>query len=106
MSYTLLHCPHPSESLYCAAQKHMGNAMKNITVSVDDETYRLARIKAAENGTSVSAMVRDYLKHLTQLPTPRRTLGEIVESIRARGGGLHSSDNLTREELHGRNALR
>ena len=79
--------------------------MKNITVSVDDETYRLARIKAAENGTSVSAMVRDYLKHLTQIPTPRRTLGEIVESVRARGGGIRSCDNLTREELYGRNAL-
>lgn len=35
--------------------------MKNITVSVDDETYRLARVKAAERGTSVSAMVREYL---------------------------------------------
>ena len=80
--------------------------MKNITVSVDDETYRLARIKAAENGTSVSAMVRAYLTHMTQSPTPRRTLGEIVESVRARGGGLHSSDNLAREELYDRNALR
>ena len=36
--------------------------MKKITVSVDEETYRLARIRAAELGTSVSALVRDYLK--------------------------------------------
>jgi len=35
--------------------------MKNITVSVDDETYRRARITAAEQGRSVSAMVREYL---------------------------------------------
>ena len=35
--------------------------MKNITLSVDDETYRLARIRAAEAGTSVSALVRAYL---------------------------------------------
>jgi hypothetical protein len=32
--------------------------MKNIAVSVDDETYRRARVKAAEMDTSVSALVR------------------------------------------------
>ena len=38
--------------------------MKNITVSVDEETHRLVRIRAAELETSVSALVRDYLKGL------------------------------------------
>ena len=38
--------------------------MKNITVSVDEETYRLSRVKAVEAGTSVSALVRGYLKTL------------------------------------------
>ena len=82
--------------------------MKNITVTVDDHTYRLARIRAAEHGTSVSAMVREYLKSLTgaEPTTRKRTLGEIVASIQARGGGLRSSDNLSREELHDCNALR
>ncbi len=82
--------------------------MKNITVTVDDQTYRLARIRAAERGTSVSAMVREYLKSLTdaELPVRKRTLGEIVASIQARGGGIRSSDNLSREELYDRNALR
>ena len=36
--------------------------MKNITVSVDEETHRMARIRAAELDTSVSALVRDYLR--------------------------------------------
>ena len=35
--------------------------MRNITVSVDDATYRRARICAAELDTSVSALVREYL---------------------------------------------
>ena len=35
--------------------------MKNITLKIDDETYRKARVRAAEQGTSVSAMVRDFL---------------------------------------------
>lgn len=38
--------------------------MKNITLKVDDATYRRARVRAAKAGTSVSAMVRDYLNSL------------------------------------------
>lgn len=32
--------------------------VKNITVSIDEETHRLARVRAAELGTSVAALVR------------------------------------------------
>jgi hypothetical protein len=39
--------------------------MKNITITIDDETHRQARIRAAELGTSVSALVKDYLGSLT-----------------------------------------
>jgi hypothetical protein len=42
--------------------------MKNITVSLDDETYRKARIAAAEQNTSVSALVRRFLSGLA-IPT-------------------------------------
>jgi len=40
--------------------------MKNITVSVDDQIYRQARIKAAERDTSVSALVRQFLIDITK----------------------------------------
>lgn len=36
--------------------------MKNITLKIDDDTHRKARLRAAENGTSVSAMVREILE--------------------------------------------
>lgn len=38
--------------------------MKNVTIALDDETHRKARIKAAELGTSLSALVKDYLTGL------------------------------------------
>lgn len=38
--------------------------MKNITLKIDDETYRMARIRASQDGTSVSAMVRNFLESL------------------------------------------
>src|SRR5215204_1936837 len=39
--------------------------MKNITVTVPDDVYRNARIRAAERGTSVSALVAEYLRSLS-----------------------------------------
>jgi hypothetical protein len=39
--------------------------MKNVTIAVDDETHRAARIRAAEMGTSLSALVKDYLQGLS-----------------------------------------
>ena len=40
--------------------------MKNITLKIDDETYRKARLKAAEHGTSVSAVVREFLSEFAR----------------------------------------
>ncbi len=86
--------------------------MKNITVSVDDETYRLSRVKAAETGTSVSALVREYLLALVQgrvIGTEFDRLSQLqdrtLEDIRARGAGLRATDNLPRSALHERAAL-
>ena len=84
--------------------------MKNITVSVDDETYRRAEAMASRYGKSVSGMLGEYLKNLTAgykdpPKTPERTLDEIIADIFARGGGLDPRDNLTRDELHDRNAF-
>lgn len=40
--------------------------MKNVTIALDDETHRLARIRAAELGTSLSALVKGYLQGLAE----------------------------------------
>ena len=42
--------------------------MKNVTITLDDETHRNARIRAAEMGTSLSAMVKQYLQGLAESP--------------------------------------
>lgn len=92
--------------------------MRNITVSVDEETHRLARVRAAEMDTSVSALVRDYLRSLasgsepanghfeTELERRRRLLAEVTADFKARGVGLRMSENVPRDELYDRNALR
>ena len=35
--------------------------MKNITLSIDEKVLKAARIYAAEHGTTVNALVREYL---------------------------------------------
>ena len=78
--------------------------MKNITISVDEETYQLSRVKAAEVGTAVSVPVRSYLVDLVQGRVPevrfdrmRRLQDRTLETIRDRGGGLRAADNLLGE---------
>lgn len=41
--------------------------MKNITLKIDDEVHSKARIVAAQRGTSISALVREYLQSLDLL---------------------------------------
>ena len=90
--------------------------MRNITVSIDDDTYRRSRIRAAELGISVSALVRTYLQSLagdagcesgaaareteSSAELRRRKLDEVLVDFDARGVGLRSRDNLTRDELY------
>ena len=77
-----------------------GRGMRNITVSVPDEIYREARIRAAERGTSVSAMVSDYLgslsdkrRELARLEAQQRRIQDQITHFRA-------ADRMTRNEIH------
>ena len=77
--------------------------MKNITVSVDEETYRRARIRAAELDTSVSALVRDYLAKLAGHESEFERLKRREEELRALvPKGFSASENVPRDELYDR----
>jgi plasmid stability protein len=87
--------------------------MKNITVSVDEETYREARIKAAKEGTSVSALVRDYLNAIAHEEGGQSEFDRLAQlqertlkRIRSRKVSLSAADNLSREVIHDRDAIR
>ena len=80
--------------------------VKNITVSVDDAVYRRARIKAAEQGTSVSAAVRAFLTRWsgeeTDFERRKRLQDEAISTIEAFRGG----NRLPREDVHDRALVR
>lgn len=80
--------------------------MKNVTVSVPDEVYRTARVRAAERGSSVSALVKEFLTSLSSEDAEFARLharqNEILDRL---DSGFAATERLTRDEVHDR-ALR
>jgi len=75
----------------------------NLTLSIDDDTLRAARIRALQQGTSVNAVVREYLAsyagHRSAREAMRAFLDRAAESRASSGPGGRS---WTREELYDR----
>ncbi|MBN9611410.1 MAG: hypothetical protein BGO26_00365 [Actinobacteria bacterium 69-20] len=81
--------------------------MKNVTVSVPDEVYRRARIRAAESGSSVSALVTGYLRSLSSDDESEfARLRELQRRVSAEVHRFTATGRLTRDEVHDRAALR
>lgn len=80
--------------------------MKNITVTVPDQVYRRARVRAAARDTSVSALVREFLAGLgndeTDFERRKRLQAEVLASVRR----FRAGSRLRRDEAHDRDALR
>jgi len=76
--------------------------MKNITVSLDEDTYRRARMIAAQRDTSVSALVKQFLLDLASDETEFERLRRLEEEIRAKITDFRASENLPRDELYDR----
>jgi plasmid stability protein len=82
--------------------KRYRGVVKNITVSLDDETYRRARIKAAELNKSVSSLVREFLIDMATTETETERLKREEQMLRATIGSFKSGDRLSRDAVHDR----
>lgn len=76
--------------------------MKNITVSVPAHVYRAARVRAAERGTSVSALVAEFLATLSERDAEFTRLEAQRRDVIARIEHFSAADRLDRDELHER----
>jgi plasmid stability protein len=79
--------------------------VKNVTVSLPDEAYRRARIRAAEQNTSVSALVRQFLSDLGSAETDFERRRRLQDQVLAGLPRFSARRRLTRDEVHER-ALR
>lgn len=76
--------------------------MRNITLSVDEAVLRTVRVYAAERGSSVNALVRQFLSSIAgredRARQARRRIRELSEQSTARVGPRSWS----RDDLHAR----
>jgi Family of unknown function (DUF6364) len=76
--------------------------VRNITVSLDDDVCRRARIAAAAMDTSVSALVKIYLQQLAAVETETERLKRQEREIRNWFVEFTASARLSRQDTHNR----
>ena len=84
----------------------MARKLKNITITLDEETARWARVEAAHKDTSVSSLVADLLRE-RMLET--RVYEDAMRRYLAQTPALHRSARQrypSRDELHDRHRIR
>lgn len=92
------------ECLEFCAHRLYCEKVKNVTVSLDDETYRNARRRAAENDRSLSSVVREALQSYgaeeSEFDRLTRERRELVAEFAAKYPGFDASQRLSRDELY------
>ena len=75
--------------------------MSNLTLAIDAAILKRARIRALEEGTSVNAVVRDYLEAYAAGSDQRLARARLLElSDRLQAGSGKHGRQWTREELY------
>ena len=76
--------------------------MANLTITIEADLLRRARIRAIEQGISVNALLRDYLEAFTARTGEReQAIDRVLEASRRTRSGRRGR-TWTREELHER----
>jgi hypothetical protein len=76
--------------------------MANLTVTIDDQVLKKARLRALEQGTSVNALVREYLDRYAGAASAHEEAVEgLIRLARTTRAG-RGQRRWTRDELHER----
>ncbi len=80
--------------------------MKNVTVSIPEEIYRRARVKAAADNTSVSKVVSQFLENYgaeeERIAAARAQMETLFRKVKRFGVGK----KIPRDEIHARRRVR
>jgi hypothetical protein len=76
--------------------------MANLTITVDDEILRRARIRALEQDTSVNSVLRDYLEAFAAAGTTWNQAADEILRLSSQASGGRGKRRWTRDELHER----
>ena len=73
--------------------------MTKLTLRIDETLLRKARIMAKENGTSVNAMIREFIEKTANDAAPERISAESFMQLIEQGRFASTGARLTREEM-------
>jgi plasmid stability protein len=72
--------------------------VSNLTLTLEEEVLRRARIRAIEQGTSVNAVVREFLTSYAGMDDERRARRRFVEIAEESSAGNEGRDRQWRRE--------
>ncbi|MEM7019610.1 MAG: hypothetical protein AAF512_20025 [Pseudomonadota bacterium] len=76
--------------------------MANLTITIEDRLLQKARLRALEQGTSVNALLRDYLERYAGEPEPYRQATEQILQLASSTEASGEGQRWTRDSLYER----
>ena len=76
--------------------------MANLTITIDDEALKKARLKALEQGTSINALLRNYLESYAGVHGRQQQASRAILGLASRSRSSSGSASWTRDDLHER----
>lgn len=77
--------------------------MTNLTLTIDEDILRRARIRALELGTSVNALARDYITQIAGGSTAAEGISEFFDATKGAGAGSGTEGrSWTRDDIYDR----
>ena len=76
--------------------------MTNLTIAVPEEILKSARRRALEQGTSVNAVLRDYLCQFAGAQSAQASAAQRVLELSRSARSGRGKAKWTRDDLHGR----
>jgi len=77
--------------------------MANLTITIDDEMLKRARIRALQQGTSVNALLREYLKAYSGEESSNQGLREFIQQAQnTKSGSGTGGRSWKRDDLYER----
>jgi plasmid stability protein len=73
----------------------------NLTITVDDEALRKARVRALSQGTSVNALLREFLEAYSGVRSDHRSAVQDLVQLSHSASSRRGASTWSREELHG-----
>ena len=80
--------------------------MRNVTLAIEEEVLKKARVRAAKEGTSVNAVIRKFLADYGSREERIRSAMAAVLEAAAKYEGRLPKKRWTRDEIHVRNPRR